>query len=57
MRWRRWSAVDGSCYRDDLGMMTTEHEDSTENITPRICRAIVAAPDLIAGLPGRSNDR
>jgi hypothetical protein len=47
----------GSRYRDDLGMTTTEHEDSTEITTPRTCRAIAAAPDLIAGLPGRPNDR
>jgi hypothetical protein len=47
-----------SCYRDDLGMTTTEHEDSTSITTPRTCRAIaVAAPDLIAGLFGRPNDR
>jgi hypothetical protein len=47
-----------SCYRDDLGMTTTEHEDSTEITTPRTCRAIAvaAAPDLIAGLLGRPND-
>jgi hypothetical protein len=46
-----------SRYRDDLGMTTTGHEDSTESTTPRTRRAIAAASDLIAGLPGRANDR
>ena len=38
-------------------MTTTEHEDSTQMTTPRTGRAIAAAPDLIAGLPVRPNDR
>jgi hypothetical protein len=38
-------------------MTTTEHEGSAEVTTPRTGRAIAAAPDLIAGLPVRPNDR